>query len=252
MKLIRLARSHNVYSTAERQLQECRVRSNEMKLNDMLQLGRGWKIWTRMFSSRANRYTGLQDDKEFNPVELAFEVHDVINKFGIDCVIGGSMGLFTLTQPRMTKDVDLNINTSDHQRLISIFGSDRLTPMQRLYGKNVLPDFRNEFVSVTTLTYKDINIDLFLNTCRATNRVHQTSTMIMDKKFISLENLAFFKLFSVDKLSKRYYKDLDDLTLIALSPNVDHKLIELYIIETFGDNSLQLQTWRDIIARLQI
>lgn len=259
----RLGLSAENYTTAERQLRQSALDSLEDKLTDMKLLGSGWKIMTDFLEQSSSKVTSntnpetkmqLTEERESNPIELAMEVQDFLKNENIECVIGGSLALATFTQPRMTKDVDLNIKLTELEfgLLKNIFEKNGhpLSDWHRLKGKSgIKPPYDKEFAGVSILEYKGIRMDLFLNTCTATRWVHESAIVINNRKFVSMECLAYFKLFGINPNNNRYHKDMNDLVNIFNVKGFRSDIVESRLIEVFGVRSRQVSILRSLVKR---
>jgi hypothetical protein len=117
-------------------------------------------------------------------------------------------------------------------------------------GKSgILPPYDKEFVGVAILTYKGICMDIFLDTCGATRWVHESAVIINKRKFVSMECLAYFKLFAIDEKNSRYYKDMDDLTNIVCDKAFQASIVESRLVKVFGENSKQVETLRSLVQK---
>jgi len=256
------------YPSTERQLKSSLLDNVNVKFNDMISLNSCWYDWAQIFLSKESQairkfktpdddfahlvsnWSGQQDSKNFNPVTLAHEVQDIITNAGIDCLISGSLSLYTITQPRITKDIDFNVN-GDLSKLQDLFISKghHMSNITQLYPKNSLPKFKTEHVNVSVLTYKDIRMDLYLNSCSVTQWAHDSAIVIQNRRYLSPECLAFFKLFAIDPKYVRYHKDLDDLILL-LHQGINDKIVADKLIEVFGSNCRQLVIWNKLIKQV--
>ncbi len=264
----RLGLTELTYTTAERQARQNFLASADEKFQDMRLLGSTWPVLADFMqrdhdsinrkggSSRrlGTRDFAEQNGKRFDPVSLAMEVQDFLGGSGIECLISGSLALATMTQPRMTKDVDFNVNLSEKefQRLKELFNAagQQLSDWQALRAKpGVREPYDQEFCAVTVLKYKGINMDIFLNTCRATQWAHDSAKIIGGRKFISLECLAYFKLFAINVKNRRYHKDMNDLVNIVETVGFNHQEVEARLIEVFGDESGQVRILRSLVQQ---
>lgn len=247
------------YTTAERQARQNFISSAEEKFEDMKLLASSWPILTDFLQtskpeSPNDGKLGYQNGKHFDPVSLAMEVQDLLTTRKIECLISGSLALATMTQPRMTKDVDFNVNLSEKEfkRLKTVFNQagHQLSDYQTMMAKaGVKSPYDKEFCAVTVLEYKGIYMDIFLNTCTATQWAHESAVTINNRKFISLECLAYFKLFAINPKHKRYHKDMNDLVNIVETPGFKHDVVETRLIEVFGKESEQVSTLRTLIQQ---
>jgi hypothetical protein len=257
----RLGLNELTYTTSERQVRQSFLASADDKFRDMRLLASSWLILSDLIQPEQTGVNGKkvaslgeQNGKRFDPVSLAMEVQDILTAVNIECLISGSLALATMTQPRMTKDVDFNVNLShkDFKRLKTIFNSEghHLSDYQSLYAKpGARPPYDKEFCAVTILEYKDIKMDIFLNTCTATRWAHQSAVTVSGRKFLSLECLAYFKLFAIDCKNNRYYKDMNDLVNIVASVGFKHQEVEKRLIEVFGEESQQVSTLRSLVQQ---
>jgi hypothetical protein len=253
----RLGLTNLTYTTGERQARECYLASTEEKFQDMKLLASGWSTLKDLIQPNENSSTfGDQNGKRFDPVSLAIEVQDLLKWANIECLISGSLALATMTQPRMTKDVDFNVNLSEKEfgLLKDVFNSKGhgLSNWQPIYAKRgVKSPYDKEFCAVAILRYKDINMDIFLNTCTATRWAHESAVTVSGRKFLSLECLAYFKLFAINPQNKRYHKDMNDLVNIVASVGFKHEEVESRLTEVFSEESQQVSTLRSLVQQRQ-
>lgn len=266
----RLGLTDVTYTTAERQARQNFIASVEDKFRDMKLLASSWPILTDFLQTRSvvdqehvdrksesgvARPQGLsRSGKHFDPVSLAMGVQDLLNVSKIECLISGSLALATMTQPRMTKDVDFNVNLSEKEfkLLKTVFNEagHQLSDCQVMRPKpGIKPPYDEEFCAVTVLEYKGIHMDIFLNTCTATQWAHESAMTINGRKFISLECLAYFKLFAIDPKTKRYHKDMNDLVNIVESSGFKHNSLEARLIDVFGNESEQVSILRSLVRQ---
>lgn len=200
--------------------------------------------------------------------ETAGKVHRALEQRGISCVIGGSLALAVYATPRYTKNIDLNVDieigngldlTSLHDQknfldtlrgqfgdVLEIPANAHLTPLPA--PSDALPAFRDEKALVFHAITGGVPLDIFLNTCVVTQRIHSTAREIEGLRFVSAENLAYLKIIMLrDPLKPRNHQDLADLTALLQNGQVNSNLVEQMVISVFGDKSWRLMKWRELL-----
>jgi hypothetical protein len=252
-----------VYFTSERQLRESSKLSSSEKLQDMVMLGSAWHDFAVL---RAGQNKGREDvwqvaaraarscGTDFNPVVFAMEVQDLVESVGIECVISGSVGMAVSTQARMTMDVDLNVRTTDHALLKGLFErhGHELGTWGPFGSTQAASGFSEEQVCVAILRYKGIDMDVFFNTCTATELVHQEAIVVQGRKFISPECSAHFKLYGMNPRNKKLFRDKDDLRMLARVENIDLKHVRDRAVKVFGADSMQVREWDDVVRMVEL
>lgn len=238
-----------VFPSTVRQMEQSSKAPLAQKFSDMLLLNRGWSC-----------FGGSNEPFKGHPVELAIEIFKFLQDRDIDCAIGGSIALSMYTTPRMTKDADINVDICVGQisEVCDMFKNAGHTldePIEWGGGSRVKPEYRNEKMLSSLLKYKGLGVDLYFNTCRATQWAHQHARPLLfpqhpelgKVKFVSPECLAYFKLFGMQgKKWKRSYKDMADLEQLTALESFDFKMVDERITAVFGEKSHPLSVLRKL------
>ena len=261
-----------MYSTMERQIRQTALMSLEERFAELQVLNAGWTRWARFYLSSGVDYSdearslaefcvkGEQNGNVFDPVELAKEVSNILSAENVRCAVGGSLALYLYAPARMTKDVDFNVDADEHdfhhiERIFTRLGHS-MTRAMPLSSTKVLPKHQHEKVYVSVLTFKGVRMDLFFNTCRATQMALDRSTIVSGLRFIAPESLAHFKLFSqcncenVVRGEARRARDYADLALLATVKTLNFREVEENAKEVWGEDSCQVKVWKRLCENL--
>lgn len=168
--------------------------------------------------------------------------------------IGGSVALCVWAQPRTTKDADINIGLplDGYQRLKELFlgagheVSDLLGPYSGLKG--IRPPYDEEKLYSFVVTYKGLNMDMYLNTCKATEWAITSAVKVNDYYYIQAECLAYFKLFGMRrKYGRRYHQDVADVLSLLSRPNFKNDLVLERLCRVFGPDSPQVMIFNQLL-----
>lgn len=208
-------------SIADRKWAISQNKNISSKAKDIVGLSKQLKVFTDFKRSITN--AGLNDEMSFDPSEIAAMVVSGFARKGIDCVVGGSLAIMLVTEPRMTKDIDFNVSLSSNDPRVGLILEElciengwKLGPLMKLKpsSNTLLPEHSTQQAGLVCIHVDGVAVDVFLNDWAPTQYIHDTAREVFFPtsppvylKIAPPEAVLFFKLVSLKKGSKRYRKD---------------------------------------------
>ena len=150
------------------------------------------------------------------------------------------------TLPRTTKDVDININLVDEQDYARLKGlcnthGHTLSDFREIFKapRDVLPAFRDQCVQGCILEFCGLKMDIFFNTCTATQWAMEHARIVNYRNFLCPETLVWFKLFGMPSgpTHPRHHQDRHDIMQLLQLSGFRHDMVIHRLEEVIGSES---------------
>ena len=199
--------------------------------------------------------TTLRGD-HFDPCLIVEEVTTAFKLHSVDCVVGGSLAVMIYTLPRVTKDVDFNIDLQsgpDTNNLLRCICSENdwelvsvntVTPSAK--AAPMLPLLK---IGWAVVNVRAVHVDLFFNDWTPSNVVHELAYSVPtpsgpDIQLSPLQCIAFFKTLSFRPNSKRARKDANDvIDLLDACPDMNRAWVRNMLVQCQGDDGPSVAQW---------
>lgn len=190
----------------------------------------------------------------FDPVVIAKKLSSIFLKHKMECVIGGSFALMSHMPARMTKDLDANIYPTDSfskEKLIAICDLEKDNGVEfKSFSKNTVPrkHTRNDVVmTCATILIDGAPVDLFFNKGWPVfdHLFRNAITIEPGLKVAPVECIVVFKMMVLAKGSKRFYKDMADITAVLEGNprNFPYGFVREILMHHHDVDSFPVLTW---------
>lgn len=188
------------------------------------------------------------------PINAAYKITKIFSKYEIPVVIGGSLAMMCYTQPRATKDLDVNLLLPDMtpdeekkllKKICEENGIDFLS-----YSSSMVPKKHTKFdmrMSICLFKIDQFPIDVFITKGTPVyEKLFRDAKVVEGLKFAPLECLLFWKMISIpkDKDSENYHKVMLDIhKALKMNGDMDKAFVRERLAENFGENSFKVKEW---------
>ncbi len=192
----------------------------------------------------------------FDPCAIVEEVTSGFKRHSVQCVVGGSLAVMIYSMPRVTKDVDFNIDIPSGDKAEALLRNickencwDLICILNGQPNRNSVPMLPWIRVGIAVINVKGVHVELFLNDWAPTNLVHAKAFEVclpsgQEIRIAPPQCIAFFKTLVFRINSKRARKDSQDVIDLLLScPDLDRVWVREMLVVCQGTTGLSVVQW---------